>query len=195
MINEAQEWGDFSEWLNRINECLEHERSENHQPASAKVDIPDEMSEFMQALQEWVGVIEAAPMTTWREELSVRGMEFVFSGKETESELQEKLLSLVRGLAGMRIFLINTDHLSDQQLYQFLLEEILDHPIAQVPFEDDCGCVVDVVGLEVQEDPVSWLTYYASNRERMEWAKQNPGKQLPIPLPAPYARDKNLPQP
>ena len=195
MINEAQEWGDFSEWLSRINECLEHERSEGHPVVSAEADAPDDLSEFMQALQEWVGLIEDAPMTTWREELSVRGMEFEFTGTEDERELQEKLQKLVRGLAGMRIFLTNTDHLSERQLDQFLLKEILDHPIAQVPLEHDCGCVVDVVGLEVQEDPVSWLTYYASNRERMEWAKQNPGRALPMSLPAPFARDKHLPQP
>ena len=195
MINEAQEWGDFSEWLNRINDCLEHERSESSQAPTAKADASDELNEFMQALQDWVGVIEEAPMTTWREELSVRGMEFEFSGTENDSEIHEKLFSLVRGLAGMRIFLTNTDHINERQLYQFLLDEILDHPIAQVPFEHDCGCVVDVVGLEVQEDPISWLTYYASNRERMEWAKQNPGRALPMSLPTPFARDKNLPQP
>ena len=196
MINEAQEWGDFSEWLNRINECFDQEELDGSPTTSAQLETSDdELIDFMETLREWVGMIEAAPTTTWAEELSVRGLELDYSGDETEQELHEKLWCLVSGLAGMGVFLANTDHLSDRELYRYLLEDILNHPIAQVAFECDTGCVVDVVGLEVQEDPVSWLSYYASNRERMEWAKQNPGRPLPMTLPTPFARDRLLPQP
>ncbi len=195
MINEAQEWGDFSEWLSRINDCIERERTGLPQ-IPGNVENPESvLNNLAQALHRWVRQIAEAPITTWKEELSVRGFDFEYSGQESALEISQKLEQLMHDLANMRVFFINTDHLSDRELYRYLVEDMLTRPIAQIPFEQDAGCVIDIVGLEVQEDPINWLQYYASNRERMEWAKQNPGKGLPMALQTPFMRDRELPQP
>jgi len=195
MINEAQEWGDFSEWLIRINDCIEREtcehKSKSHEPMSEQLGLRN----LVNAIHRWVRLVEEAPVTTWKEELSVRGYDFEYFENETPDIIHRKLWRLLEGLGNMRVYFINTDHLSDNELYRYLLEEVIVKPIAQIPFDDETGCVIDIVGLEVQEDPENWLHYYASNRERMEWAKQNPGRRLPMAMKSPYSRDALLPQP
>ncbi len=195
MIEETQEWGDFSEWLNRINDCIEQEQQqETSTPSDSEAESSSTtFSNLLLALQRWVRQIEDAPVTTWKEELSVRGLDFEdFEGDDRQ--YSEKLWRLIEGLAGMRVYVSNSNHLSDGELYQFLVRQIIDRPIAQVPLHKDLGCDIDIVGLETQEDPINWLQYYASNRERMEWAKQNPGRGLPMTKKAPYDRDNKLPK-
>lgn len=194
MINEAQEWGDFSEWLNCIHDCIEREQV-------GPVSVNDESGResaaaghFLKALHRWVQQVEAAPVTTWSDELSVRGMDFEYTSSMADATVTRQLWQLLHALANMQVTLTNTDHLSERELYRLLIEEILVQPIAQLSGGSERGSVVDVVGIATQDDPTPWLQYYASNRERMEWAKQNPGKGLPVPMSTPHARDALLPK-
>lgn len=194
MMNDAQEWGDFSEWLNRIHDCIEREPFGQVAVTSGSGKQAASAGQFLRALHRWVKQVEAAPVTTWKAELSVRGMDFEYHPSMAEATVTRQLWRLLHALAKIQVTFTNTDHLSERELYQLLIEAILVQPIAQVCACSERGCVVDVVGIAVQDDPVPWLQHYASNRERMEWAKQNPGKGLPVPMPAPFARDALLPK-
>jgi hypothetical protein len=195
MINEVQQWGDFSEWLDRIQACVEREQSQMLRTASEEATGTDvTFEQVLHVLQQWVSRVQDAPMTTWMQELEVRGYDFPHPAGMEDGDLSERLARLAEQLAGIGVFLINTDHLSDRELYASLVLDLLNRPIALVSMDMGSETVVDMVGLEVQEDPMNWLTYYASSRERMEWAKQNPGKGLPMARQAPYARDAKLPR-
>ncbi len=193
MIKNAQEWGDFTEWLNRIHEGMECERADSMSVNAETKVAQSSLVRFLKSLHQWVKQVESAPLTTWRDELGVRG--FVFPAETTlpDASITRQLWRLLHALGGMGIALTNTDHLCDRELYHLLVHDLLNRSVPQMSDGVSRSVVLDVVGLQVQEDPVPWLRYYASNRERMEWAKQNPGKGLPAPSETPYARDSQLP--
>lgn len=193
MIKNAQEWGDFTEWLNRIHQGMECERAESLSVNAETQVAQSSLVRFLKSLHQWVKQVESAPLTTWRDELGVRGFAFPPVSTLPDVSITRQLWRLLHALGGMGIALTNTDHLSDRELYRLLVDDLLNRPVPQMSDGVSRSVVLDVVGLQVQEDPVPWLRYYASNRERMEWAKQNPGKGLPAPVETPYARDDQLP--
>jgi hypothetical protein len=188
------DWGDFSEWLERINESIARE-SDAADPLVTDLSKQDEVTKgnLLKAIRQWIKRIEQAPKTTWFQELDVRG--FTPATKVSEKAIPDALFGLIEALASMRVFLVNTDHLDDWELYQMLVGNVIRQPVAHVPFDERTGIVIDIVACEVAEDPTDWLKYYANNRERMEWAKQNPGKPLPQQTQTPYKRDYRLPKP
>lgn len=193
MMNDAQEWGDFSEWLNRIHESMECECPEPIAVRSGAALSSSPLRRFLKSLHQWVKQVESAPLTTWKEELEVRGFRFAHDKASPDVTVTRQLWQLLHALGGMGITLTNTDHLSDRELYALLIEEVLARPVAQIADGIHRSLVLDIVGLQMQDDPIPWLRFYASNRERMEWAKQNPGKGLPVPEATPFARDSLLP--
>jgi hypothetical protein len=194
MMDEKRDWGEFSEWLERINACIEAEQA-LHRMASESETGPDEWKEILASVLGWMQRYEEAPITTWAQELWVRGYDFGSVDDLSHAEVSSQLWQLLDALAGMRVFITNTDHLSDRQLFDRLVLEHLTLPVAQIVNDAHSCCVVDIVGAEVHEDPSAWLTYYASNRERMEWAKQNIGKPLPPTCKPLWVRDILLPRP
>lgn len=195
MIDEKKEWGEFSDWLHKINENIGKKLSENEDSEPEKLCEDISLSVILDTFKRWMKYLEDAPVTTWKEELSVRGYDFVVRDKDPDSVYTANLWKLLQALAGMRVFVVNTDHLCDRALYRILVEQYIVKQVAQIPFDNQAGCVIDIVGSEVQEDPASWLRFYASSRERMEWAKQNIGKILPPSEHLPYCREDQLPKP
>lgn len=195
MMDGKIEWGDFSEWLERIDESADSGCSSITCSDFAKLDDDISLRGLIDSFKRWIKKVDEAPTTTWKEELSVRGYDFVYRLDENDAEVRLRLEILLEALAGMQVFVSNTDHLSDRELYTVLLNKHLVQAVAQIPFDNHTGCVIDIIGSEVQEDPLNWLRYYASNRERMEWAKQNVGKRLPALEQPPYSRESRLPKP
>jgi hypothetical protein len=195
MTNEKQEWGEFSEWFDRINKNFEKEYPEKEEDEPEGSFQGVSLDGILDAFKCWMKQMEDAPITTWKEELSVRGFDFEYCSESSDSEVSESLWALLDALAGMRIFITNTDHLSERELYELLVDSFMVKSVAQIPFDHHTACRVDIVGSEVEDNPLNWLSYYASNRERMEWAKQNIGKPLPAAKEPPYPREDRLPNP
>ena len=77
------------------------------------------------------------------------------------------------------------DHLSDRELYCLIRRDILPAAIKQVDLPDnyfhwDCSACES-------EDATIWLTYYASEAERQQWAMETEGDVPPRAVP-PYPR-------
>ncbi len=190
MTDRSQEWGEFSEWLDEINRSIEQKGD-----AEKESENLYSVNRLVEAMSRWMQQLSDAPMTTWAQELEVRGYNFEYHPDYSDAEIHEKLWKLIFALAGMKVYLTNSDHLSDRHLYRRLTQRYTQQPIAQIPFADGTGCMIDVVGSETQDNPDAWLRYYASSRERMEWAKQNVGKTLPPSEEMKYPRESNLPKP
>lgn len=195
MTDGKKEWGEFSEWLDRIDKSFEQEQFQSGLNQTESLFNGVSLDSLLEAVRAWIEQLEDAPVTTWKEELSVRGFDYEWCSTDSDLQISEKLWSLLDALAGMRIFVTNTDHLSERQLYELLTTIYIERSVAQIPMDHYMACIIDIVGSDIDENPGDWLRYYASSRERMEWAKQNAGKYLPAVEKLPYSREDRLPSP
>lgn len=103
----------------------------------------------------------------------------------SEDDLHKILWDVIEKLYEKRIVLDFTDHLSDRQLYCLIYRDIL--PAREKMIADrsnylhwDCARAAD-------EDPETWLRYYATEEEREAWADTY-GQPLPPVGTPPYQR-------
>ena len=85
--------------------------------------------------------------------------------------------TLLDHLASVGIVVEFADHLSDRELYAWLLES--GHLEAHIALLPDSFLHIDVIGSGSDEDNCLYLTYYASDEERAEWKRQFPDDELP----------------
>jgi len=108
--------------------------------------------------------------------------------------LSAKLRELIRELAGRRLFLHSTDHLSDRELYSWLWKDALREELMGfgLPFGN---CHLDVLGGCSEEDLVLQMRYYGDESHRAWWAAEFPDFPMPPREKPPFDRDRQLPQP
>lgn len=134
---------------------------------------------------EW-GVIDAVPF----EYLTARGVELPDPAQLDDESLHDALWRMIHGLAGMRIFLEMTDHLSDRQLYEQLWREDLRQPMMFSPEDTDSATHLPMLA---DTDIDGWLRYYADERDREYWRRNSPEVVVPPHEEPPYDRDSMLP--
>lgn len=113
----------------------------------------------------------------------------------TDAQLAAKLWEVIEALAFLGAYLEHTDHLSDRELYAMLWNEELREAAPFIPDDPDSAWHIDFVGSGSEEDVTLYLTYYADEEERREWADDWWDGPLPTPKSPPYDRDRHLPQP
>ena len=108
-----------------------------------------------------------------------------------DDALPGELHSLLDRLGSIYVFVHSTDHLSDRELYEFLIDEDrLGAHMAVLPH----NCVhIDVIGSGSEEDNEIYLRYYATENERQDWKEGFPEYILPPHEDPPYDRDRSLP--
>jgi hypothetical protein len=154
----------FDESIGRVNSTVMSTRSEN---------------EFLESMLEW----ERAPIlaiSRWFEpELTLPHPDGL-----NGHQLALVLSATIEKLYEKRVVLDFTDHLSDYQLYCIIFRDIL--PAQEKKLERrttflhwDCA--------NVNDDPGTWLRYYASESERELWASEN-DEPLPTQAEPPYRR-------
>jgi len=113
--------------------------------------------------------------------------------KLDEATLAAKLWELIRELARRRLFLHNTDHLSDRELYTWLVSDALREELMGfgLPFGN---CHLDVLGGCSEEDIILSMRYYLDDEERARWAKDFPDFPMPPKEEPRYDRDRLLPK-
>ena len=148
--------------------------------------------------QFWKNVVsfESAPRKVRREILAEDGITAPTAAGLSDAELTVELWRLIRALAGRRVYLDSTDHLSDRELYKMLVERVLEEQTEVLPPEAGWNCHVSIheYGEPGDDDGTNiYLRYYAGEETRARWAKQFPG-EIPAHCEPPYDRDRHLPQ-
>jgi hypothetical protein len=135
---------------------------------------------------------EDAPWTTPREIFARLGYFPPDPEEVDEQSTRGRLAEMIHAMAARRYYLVNTNHLSDADLYRYLHEQWLDEPTADIAPESGWNCHVDA---SESDDQQTWLRYYASDFEREEWANDHPDEKLPMQEEPAFDRDDWLPVP
>ena len=121
------------------------------------------------------------------------GFDLPLPDKLDDTALTTKLWELIHELGNRRLVLHCTDHLSDRELYTWLVTDALKEELMGfgLPFGD---CHLDVLGSGSEEDVVLQMRYYADDDERAQWLKDFPDFPMPPKEQPPYDRDQLLPK-
>lgn len=116
---------------------------------------------------------------------------YMINPRPSDQDLNLALMKLIDRLADVGVFLRSTDHLSDRELYDFLVHgDLLRAHRALLP---DSFVCCDVIGGGSEEDNEIYLRYYATDDERAGWKRDFPHHELPPHEKPPYDRDRLLP--
>jgi hypothetical protein len=147
--------------------------------------------------QFWRRVVDygSAPLTTHLQQLADAGVELAHPKSMADEELRSKLWEVIEALARIRVFLSQTDHLTDRELYTWLWCEVLRDEVPQLPVDPRAAWHVDVLGGCSDEDTALYLKYYADEPWRQDWLAEFPDYVMPAHEDPPYQRDRSLPKP
>jgi hypothetical protein len=155
--------------------------------------VADFDSKVEEAFLENVLALEAHGFVCPFDALTRDGFELPSPEQLDDAALAAKLQQLIHALAACRLFLHNTDHLSDRALYTWLWSDGLRGEL--MGFGLPMGnCHLDVLGACREEDIILQMHYYADEEERARWAADFPDFPMPPREKPPFDRDRHLPQ-
>jgi hypothetical protein len=152
---------------------------------------PEIEEEFWKQVVEY----EEAPWTTHFQQLERAGVSMPAPETLNDQEVTAKLWEVINKLAQMRIFLDDTDHLSDRELYTKLWGDLLREETKDVLLDQDSACHYQLLSGGSDEDNQIYLKYFADEKWRNDWHRDWPDDPMPDPEDPPYDRDRLLPQP
>jgi hypothetical protein len=143
----------------------------------------------------WRRVVESetAPLTTNFQQLIDAGLELPEPESLDDKTLTAKLWDVIDGLARLRVFISETDHLSDRELYKSLWLDVL-HQETEAISDEYSAWHVDLLSTGSETDTFLYLKYYADEDFREHWLAEFPDYQLPDHESPPFDRDARLPR-
>jgi hypothetical protein len=155
-------------------------------------DCPAELEESF-----WKHVVdyEEPPWTTHFHQLEMAGVSLPPPDLLNDQEVTAKLWEVIQKLALLRVFIEQTDHLSDRELYRHLWTDSLREETKMLPPAANSAWHIQPLGGCSEEDNRLYLKYYADDVSRQQWHKDFPNDPLPAHEELPYDRDRLLPKP
>ena len=151
-------------------------------------DCPPEVEE---AFLRNVLAYEVAPKKLLRDTLRDSGVVVPNPEELRDEDLSGKLWEVIHGLLALGVSIDNTDHLSDRELYTLLYTDTLDDELV-IGFER--GMHIDMTEYADYEESLrTYLKYYASEKERRDYAKSFPDLDIPARCEPPKRRDHLIP--
>jgi hypothetical protein len=155
-------------------------------------ETPPEVAE---GFWQYVVDYEKAPWTTNFKQLEEAGIELPAPESLNDEQLTKKLWEVIHALALLRVFLDETDHLSDRELYTALWTDMLREEVKAMPPDPDGAYHLSPLGGCSEEDIQLQMKYYADEEWRQHFQKEFPDFVMPEHEDPPYDRDRLLPQP
>ena len=152
-------------------------------------------SEIEEGFWKYVVEYEKAPWTTNFKQLEEAGIELPAPETLNDEQLNKKLWEVIRGLALLRVFLDDTNHLSDRELYAELWSDMLREEVKAIPPDPDGAYHLSPLGGCSEEDIQLQMKYYADEEWRRHFQDEFPDFVMPAHEDPPYDRDRLLPQP
>lgn len=156
-----------------------------------KSAAPEDKDEFY-----WTMIydLEMAPSTTGRAQILEYGIVPTPPQElSTYGEIHDELWTVIEALSRCGIYLLNTDHLNDTDLYNRLYFKILDEPCKMMPPEADCAEYIDCLHpMDLHFPRTNLLSARGTVAPRMQ---DNPYERGPICLQVTglVDRDRYLP--
>lgn|SRR6185312_6451201 len=157
--------------------------------------LDDYPSEVEEGFWNYVVDYEKAPWTTNFQQLENAGVSLPAPDSLTDEELTAKLWEVIQKLALLRVFVEQTDHLSDRELYTHLWTESLREETKALTLGPNSACHIQILGGCSEEDMELYLKYYGDEDFRQSWQKDWPKDPIPAHEDPPYDRDRLLPKP
>ncbi len=125
------------------------------------------------------------------EVLRARGVELPEESSLDDEALHQKLTELFDEMAGIGMLIDSTNHLSDRELYRYLLTDaLLEETI--LPRSSAGAWHMSPIGGGSREDNDIYLRYYADDETRERWQRDFRDPLPPKEKP-PFDRDRLLP--
>ena len=125
------------------------------------------------------------------EVLRGNGIEIPENPPGEEAALKAKLWEIIEGMADIGMVIENTDHLSDLELYRYLVDDALREETV-LPMGPGGFWHLSPIGSGSEEDNAIYLRYYADDEYREMW-RRDFGIKLPPKEKPPCDRDRFLP--
>jgi hypothetical protein len=179
---------------NELDELIERLKAQAAAAADGRI-VASESDGLMPGIQErfWRNVVdfETAETTDLAKELNAIDVELPEPDDLDDVALHKALWCIIEGLARLRVFLDQTDHLSDRDLYTQLLRELLPEEMPALDVDENSAWHIDVLGYD---KPDLYLKYYADEKTRESWRIDFPDDPIPPREDPPHHRDSHLPQ-
>jgi hypothetical protein len=94
---------------------------------------------------------EHAPRTTNLAQLKAIGIDVPPSGELADDELSLQLAAIIEGLGRLGVYLTNTNHLTDRQMYERLAKDVLEEEIPDIVGDAGTAEWVDLCTIDEQE--------------------------------------------
>jgi hypothetical protein len=177
----------------RINELREaaREAAGGEMTEWESPDCPPHIAE-----QFWQNVLayESAEQTCHFVQLEEMGIELPAPEELDDEALSKKLWEVIHALARINVFLSQTNHWSDRELYEHMWNETLREITMDLPLDSGWTQHIDFLSSGSDEDNFLYLKYYADEEYRQRWHKDWPDDALPPHVDPPYDRDSKLPK-
>lgn len=183
---------EFSEIEQRMNiHRLKNEAKDLAGGEMTSHESPDAPPEILEAFWQNVVNFERAPVSTLQKEAEKDGFSLPHADELNDAQIAEKLWETIAWLAKRRVYLEQTNHLSDRELFVWLREDAFQEQMTMMP---GMNCHTSPIGSCDDEDMLIHFRYYADEEEREMWLKDWPDYEMPERIEPPFSRDHLLPQ-